>query len=97
MDLVVGGGLVGGGSVDGWGLVVLGLTVGGRLGSKVGLELVRKIGLAEAPARIRGWRFMDAAVVTVTFRLGFDGLVADGCLKVGRPKGFLTFADFCNG
>ena len=40
---------------------------------------------------------MDAAVVTVTFRLGFDGLVADGCLKVGRPKGFLTFADFCNG
>ena len=50
MDLVVGGGLVGGGSVDGWGLVVKGLTVGGRLGSKVGLELVRKIGLAEAPA-----------------------------------------------
>ena len=40
---------------------------------------------------------MDAAVVTVTFRLGFDGLVADGCLKVGRPKGFLNFADFCNG
>ena len=40
---------------------------------------------------------MDAAVVTVTFRLSFDGLVADGRLKVGRPKGFLTFADFCNG
>ena len=39
---------------------------------------------------------MDAAVVTVTLRLGFDGLVADG-LKVGRPKGFLNFADFCNG
>ena len=40
---------------------------------------------------------MDAAVVTLTLRLGFDGLVADGCLKVGRPKGFLAFADFCNG
>ena len=40
---------------------------------------------------------MDAAVVTLTLRLGFDGLVADGCLKVGRPKGFLTFADFCKG
>ena len=40
---------------------------------------------------------MDAAVVTLTLRLGFDGLVADGCLKVGRTKGFLTFADLCNG
>ena len=51
MDLVVGGGgLVGGGSVEGWGLVVISLTVGGLLGSKVGLELVRKIGLVEAPA-----------------------------------------------